>query len=323
MTSARVIVIVMSGIMAAGLPAQAGTITIIERESLGRNDLFAGSGGAVQQHDVSNNTSALTGPFAFSDAGMVEITEMDPFSNGAAEATGLITVDDDVVQSSPGRLSLSANRVAGGTAMHNSGTGNATSIQRQTFRVRFQVNDHPAKFTLSGNFDPGIVTGLVGEAQRVKLRRPFTPTVLFDINTAGELDESGMLIAGNTYELEVRITDLNSANAGNPMITDLSTLNLLLDIVSLTPGDGNADGWVDGLDYLLWAGNFGTHPGADGNPSDGDYNDDGWVDGLDYLLWAGNFGTHAGVAAPEPSGLLLLTVGTTLLGRWRRRLTVS
>ncbi|MEZ6073172.1 MAG: hypothetical protein R3C10_23620 [Pirellulales bacterium] len=27
-----------------------------------------------------------------------------------------------------------------------------------------------------------------------------------------------------------------------------------------TPGDGNGDGWVDGLDYLLWAGAYGTHP---------------------------------------------------------------
>ena len=318
MTSVRTVVIVLTGLATAGLPAEAGTITIIERESLGRNDLFAGSGGAVQNHDVSDNTSALTGPFAFSDAGMVEVTEMDPFSNGAAEATGIITVADDVVHASPGRLSLSASRLAGGTATHISGTGNASSIQRQTFRVRFQVNDHPARFTLSGSFDPGIVTGLVGEAQRVKLRRPFTPNVLFDITTAGVLDESGMLVAGNTYELEVRINDFNSANAGNPTITDVSSLSLLFDVVSLTPGDGNADGWVDGLDYLLWAGKFATHPGSDGDPSDGDYNDDGWVDGLDYLLWAGNFGTHAGIAVPEPASGALLLVGLAMLLSRRR-----
>ena len=75
------------------------------------------------------------------------------------------------------------------------------------------------------------------------------------------------------------------------------------------PGDGNGDGWVDGLDYLLWAGNYNSHPGPDGDTSDGDYNDDGWVDGLDYLLWAGNFGAHAAVSVPEPSGLALLVVG--------------
>ena len=58
-------------------------------------------------------------------------------------------------------------------------------------------------------------------------------------------------------------------------------------VPEVIPGDGNGDGWVDGLDYLLWAANYGGHPGADGDISDGDYNDDGWIDGLDYLLWGG------------------------------------
>ncbi|MEZ6073763.1 MAG: PEP-CTERM sorting domain-containing protein [Pirellulales bacterium] len=80
------------------------------------------------------------------------------------------------------------------------------------------------------------------------------------------------------------------------------------------PGDGNGDGWVDGLDYLLWAGNFGTHPG-----SDGDYNDDGWVDGLDYLLWAGSFGDHTTTAVPEPSALFLLLCGLSVAVLRRRR----
>jgi hypothetical protein len=75
------------------------------------------------------------------------------------------------------------------------------------------------------------------------------------------------------------------------------------------PGDGNGDGWVDGLDYLLWAGNFGTHPGAGTGPGNGDYNDDGWVDGLDYLQWAGNFGSHNASAVPEPGGFGLLVLG--------------
>ncbi|MCA9101723.1 MAG: hypothetical protein KDA63_11260 [Planctomycetales bacterium] len=63
------------------------------------------------------------------------------------------------------------------------------------------------------------------------------------------------------------------------------------------PADGNGDGWVDGLDYLLWASHYGMHPSPDGDISDGDYNDDGWVDGLDYLLWAANYGSHAASVA--------------------------
>ncbi|MCA9102605.1 MAG: hypothetical protein KDA63_15705 [Planctomycetales bacterium] len=68
--------------------------------------------------------------------------------------------------------------------------------------------------------------------------------------------------------------------------------------VALT-ADGNGDGWVDGLDYLIWAANYGTSPGPDGDISDGDYNDDGTIDGLDYLLWAANYGTHAAVPASQ------------------------
>jgi hypothetical protein len=44
----------------------------------------------------------------------------------------------------------------------------------------------------------------------------------------------------------------------------------------------------------------------DDDRSDGDYNDDGWVDGLDYLVWAASFGMHNEVVVPEPGcGLLL------------------
>ena len=86
------------------------------------------------------------------------------------------------------------------------------------------------------------------------------------------------------------------------------------------PGDGNGDGWVDGSDYLLWAGNYGTHPGPDGDLSDGDYNDDGWVDGLDYLLWAGNYGSHNSTPVPELSTFLLAVTGVmTLVLELRRR----
>ena len=98
-------------------------------------------------------------------------------------------------------------------------------------------------------------------------------------------------------------------------VYDATTIRL----VAQLPGDGNGDGWVDGLDYLLWAGNFGTHPGIDGSADDGDYNDDGWVDGLDYLLWAGNFGSHVATAVPEPSGAALVVVGLLWCVALRRR----
>ena len=56
------------------------------------------------------------------------------------------------------------------------------------------------------------------------------------------------------------------------------------------PGDANFDGKVDGLDYLVWAENFGDDPADDppGSPENGDFNDDGVVNGSRLsLAWAG------------------------------------
>jgi hypothetical protein len=89
------------------------------------------------------------------------------------------------------------------------------------------------------------------------------------------------------------------------------------------PGDANLDGHVNGLDYLIWAANFGDDPSDDppGSPENGDFNDDGVVNGLDYLLWAGNFGMgpNDAVAVPEPGTCALLVMGVMILSSRRRR----
>jgi hypothetical protein len=104
--------------------------------------------------------------------------------------------------------------------------------------------------------------------------------------------------------------------------------NYLAMIPEAIPGDGNDDGLVDGLDYLVWASNYGDDPADDppGSPGNGDYNDDDIVDGVDYLVWAANYGTGFVTAVPEPSALLLGLWGllalwgaaTPLMGRRRR-----
>ncbi len=53
-------------------------------------------------------------------------------------------------------------------------------------------------------------------------------------------------------------------------------------------GDGNSDGRVDGLDYVIWVDNYGKlNPNG---PADGDFNKDNKVDGLDYVIWVDNYG---------------------------------
>ena len=50
-------------------------------------------------------------------------------------------------------------------------------------------------------------------------------------------------------------------------------------------GDANLDGFVDGLDFIIWNGNkFTMTPGW----CSGDFNADGFVDGLDFIEWNAN-----------------------------------
>lgn len=55
-----------------------------------------------------------------------------------------------------------------------------------------------------------------------------------------------------------------------------------------TPGDANLDGFVDDIDYAIWAENY--EPGVGGKTwGQGDFNGDGVVDGADYTIWAANY----------------------------------
>lgn len=197
--------------------------------------MWAGSAGASQTSNESDDTNALTGLFSFSDTNSVAVTPADPFSGGAASASGSMSVADNVIQLSPGSLSVTATRTASGMAMYGSGTGSAYSYQNQSVRVRFTVNGDDAMFTLTGTFDPGYTPPgiVVGEAYTVRLYRPFTSTVLIDVDSAATLNESGLLLAGLTYELDIDLNDRNAASAGNPLQSDASSFNLQFNVVSV------------------------------------------------------------------------------------------
>ncbi|MBN1853463.1 MAG: hypothetical protein JW829_12090 [Pirellulales bacterium] len=106
-----------------------------------------------------------------------------------------------------------------------------------------------------------------------------------------------------------------------------------LPVGGVLPGDFDADGDVDGNDFLAWQTGFGIQVGA--LPADGDANGDGRVDRDDYLVWEGNFGlsTESGTSAagtgfsgggisqiPEPSaaGLILILAAGSLGFVFRR-----
>ncbi|MEM9296428.1 MAG: dockerin type I domain-containing protein, partial [Planctomycetota bacterium] len=85
---------------------------------------------------------------------------------------------------------------------------------------------------------------------------------------------------------------------------------------SVLPGDANADGVVDLLDFDVLAQNFGasTANGA----ADGDFNADGVVDLLDFDILAQNFGASSPSTIPEPTSLAILALAGAA-GLRRRR----
>ena len=113
---------------------------------------------------------------------------------------------------------------------------------------------------------------------------------------------------------------------GGPTDWDTSMLQTdgsLTFLAGTLSGDFNADGDVDGDDFLAWQTGFGTPAGAQN--SDGDYDNDGDVDRDDLLGWQHEFGSGTGVATaavPEPASIALVLV-MAVLGTYSRRRGIS
>jgi phospholipase/lecithinase/hemolysin len=109
--------------------------------------------------------------------------------------------------------------------------------------------------------------------------------------------------------------DFHPTTVAHEVLAELLAQAVLVAIA--TPGDGNLDGKVDGLDYLIWAEHFGDSPADDppGPPKNGDFNHDILVNGLDYLVWASNFGQGPNdtLSVPEPSAWTLWLISATLV----------
>ena len=101
------------------------------------------------------------------------------------------------------------------------------------------------------------------------------------------MDESGVLAAGHTYRLLIRMTDDLRANAGNPFEDDSSSLSLSFSVTSMPPvcsADLTGDGQLDFFDVSAFLTAFGnTDPIAD-------FNGDGAFDFFDVSAFLTVFG---------------------------------
>ncbi len=147
-----------------------------------------------------------------------------------------------------------------------------------------------------------------------------------------EITKLGDLVSWKVDGIElitVDISDFSTPNGGDNILfghsdingsssTDIDAEFLLFTLVdnvvvstaaAVEDADFDADGDVDGRDFLTWQ---GSYPIDDGTAllADGDANADGNVNNADLAIWQSQLGNSSSVAAisavPEPSGILLL-----------------
>jgi hypothetical protein len=98
------------------------------------------------------------------------------------------------------------------------------------------------------------------------------------------------------------------------LATDIYISSLQVTGAVAETGDFDADGDVDGADFLRWQRGVGAATGA--TRGQGDSNGDGDVDAADLGAWKGQFASATAVVSgvPEPLGLSL--IGAGLAGLW-------
>jgi hypothetical protein len=148
-------------------------------------------------------------------------------------------------------------------------------------------------------------------------------------NGTGEpgIDATNVVAAvttANGYN-DIRFGGPSGSTSADPFLAVDNIALRLVDKVIVEP-DGNADfdadGDVDGRDFLIWQRGFGT---PDALRQDGNANPDvdGDVDGDDLIVWQSQYGETpplvSTVAVPEPAaGMLILTALGSLLAVRRR-----
>jgi hypothetical protein len=214
------------------------------------------------------------------------------------------------------------------TSFQNSWTDIGILTRHAGFQGAADSN-HIGQFTMQcfgGDQFNALVGGQV-EAGGVTL--PFSTGVWKEITAEIDIDArrmswsyDGTFIGTNNWSADV---DADTAIVAFDLWSvDVDTWPgpVYFDDFSVTPfailaADFNEDGKVDGDDFLIWQGGFGSP----GDHSMGDANGDEVVDGDDFLIWQTEFGSangSASAAVPEPTSLLLLllAIGGALTKRW-------
>ncbi|MBA4107741.1 MAG: hypothetical protein C0485_18565 [Pirellula sp.] len=116
------------------------------------------------------------------------------------------------------------------------------------------------------------------------------------------------------------------ASTGGGGFTEATAFIAIPDPVAPPPGDFNGDHAVDGNDLAIWKANFGNNSGS-ATAAMGDADANGNVNGADFLIWQRNVTTTptATVASviPEPNALMLAFTAIAACGLATQRVKFS
>jgi hypothetical protein len=255
--------------------------------------------------------------------------------------TGAEHTNDDGAKNSRALRLNDAGQVTGFSTRYNGGTSQLGQDAwfydpelDQTFSLQFsQRSDGYAYSSVGYLGEDGLVLGtynLYDELDNSLGSRVFSFTVADGLRDLGSLVDGGL--AANGWD---RLVYASYSNGLGQIVgegkqpSQAPELVYLLTPLSGLEGDYNNDGFVDAVDYTVW-----RNAVSGGGVLNNETESLGVVDAEDYSAWKSNYGatssgsggigrtasTHA--AAPEPSALLLASLGALGIPR-RRRATKS
>ena len=198
-----------------------------------------------------------------------------------------------------------------GAGVSNTGSGGIERYAIASYTVGTPIQGGIGRSSLRNTAPTGSTDGL---SLRVYLNN--SPTPLVNTTTAAGF---GKTTTFNTPLGELQVGDIIYVAVGARNLDYFDTFALEYDIVDAELGDANADGFVDGGDYTIWADHY-LQSGQNWNAAD--FTGEGVVDGGDYTIWADNYSPPPAlaIAVPEPSTLTLFGIAVfALLGYAVRR----